>query len=369
MDRSSSWRGRLATGLLFLASLTLACGLGEALLTLAGVEPTHRLRVEVPRQAPWWHCEDGRGCRYRREQVDDPRRYNEAGFRDADPFRPPEKDEGRYRIFLLGDSFAFGASAYGRGESFAEILESTLPALLWNTGIPGNGQREELVALRELQPLLEPDLVLLAFYMNDFDDNLYPPGKHYVFSDGQWILRYRRLASGETRELTPAQAYRRAFRVAESPREMLGTTRVGTLFLRAIDRLRASLRPAATAPESSATHRLPGRDATRRLLDQLRDEAVAGGSEFLMLVIPSRADLESPSPRYSTALELCRELTLRCLTVRDLLRREDYDRDHPLNSHWNTVGHGKVGRALTRAVRELRSATTRTTEPPGAAER
>lgn len=367
MDDSSSRSGRFATGLLFAGSLVVAGLLGEALLALAGVEPARRLRVEVPPEVPWWRCDEGRGCRYVRQHVEDPPRYNAAGFRDADPFRSPTDGDERYRILLLGDSFAYGASAYGPGESFAEIVENELPALLWNAGIPGNGQREELAALRRLQPLLDPDLVLLAFYVNDFEDNLYPPGKHYVFSDGHWILRYRRLASGEMRRLSPEEAYRRAFPQAGTPSEMVATSRVGTLVLRAISRFRSSLRSqesggATSASTGSSAPEIPGRAVTGELLERIREETITGGSELLVLVIPSRADVAEPGPRYSAALELCGELALRCLTVRDLLRLEDYDRDHPLDSHWNATGHAKVGNALTEAIRELRSGCRTTGE-------
>ena len=100
---------------------------------------------------------------------------NSQGRRDREV--PTKKPAGTYRIAILGDSVAFGARVEAKHD-FASQIEWTLNARdksrcyeVLNFGVPGYGTWQELSALKEKALAYDPDLVILAFVMNDLFDN------------------------------------------------------------------------------------------------------------------------------------------------------------------------------------------------------
>jgi len=106
-------------------------------------------------------------------------RTNALGLREREI---PPKRNGEKRILVLGDSFAFGSGVEPE-QTFERLLERRVTAaspketvLVLNAGVEGYGTTEALRLLESLGRGLEPDLVLLGFYLgNDFSDNR-PPG-------------------------------------------------------------------------------------------------------------------------------------------------------------------------------------------------
>jgi lysophospholipase L1-like esterase len=103
-------------------------------------------------------------------------RVDMLGLRDSREFGP--KAPGTRRILLLGDSFAMG---YGVDESqtFARLVEDRLNVAagraeftVLNSGVPGYDTRQEIDFLRDRGFAMEPDAVVLAFFIgNDVVDN------------------------------------------------------------------------------------------------------------------------------------------------------------------------------------------------------
>jgi len=93
---------------------------------------------------------------------------NAAGYRDREW---AQNRSGIPRVLVVGDSYAFGW-AVAAEEAFPRQLESILTERgrlteVLNGSVPGYGTVEELEVVRELVPLLSPDLVVLAYVMND----------------------------------------------------------------------------------------------------------------------------------------------------------------------------------------------------------
>ncbi|MEZ6184786.1 MAG: SGNH/GDSL hydrolase family protein [Planctomycetota bacterium] len=89
---------------------------------------------------------------------------------------PPPADA--LEVLVVGDSMAFGKGVQD-DETFPYALEAHLaealgrPVRVYNAGVSSYGQIEELATLEELVPVLEPDVVLLAFTVaNDVTDDL-----------------------------------------------------------------------------------------------------------------------------------------------------------------------------------------------------
>lgn len=98
---------------------------------------------------------------------------NADGFRD-DAFDRPRAD-GERRVLVIGDSFAFGFGIDDRSRTFPAALEAELsvtqPTDVFNAGVPGADCRRELDVLGATIDRVDPDLVLIAWYVNDAESN------------------------------------------------------------------------------------------------------------------------------------------------------------------------------------------------------
>jgi hypothetical protein len=100
---------------------------------------------------------------------------NSRGFRNTRDF-PYDKPAGTLRVLSLGDSHTLGYEVR-QEQTFSAVLERALTrpgraAEVINTGNSGFGNAEELVLLENEGVKYHPDVVVLAFFANDFDDNL-----------------------------------------------------------------------------------------------------------------------------------------------------------------------------------------------------
>lgn len=100
---------------------------------------------------------------------------NSKGFRNTKEFAY-EKPAGTMRVLSLGDSHTQGYEVR-QDFTFSAILERYLTAHkisaeVINTGVSGFGNAEQLVLLENEGYKYHPDVVVLAFYANDFEDNI-----------------------------------------------------------------------------------------------------------------------------------------------------------------------------------------------------
>lgn len=97
---------------------------------------------------------------------------NNLGLRGPDVVE--EKPAGTRRILILGDSFTFGVGVREE-DTFARRLESDLNRdapqgeriEVINAGVQGYNTRDEVVYLEREWLRLDPDLVIIVFYLND----------------------------------------------------------------------------------------------------------------------------------------------------------------------------------------------------------
>lgn len=124
-------------------------------------------------------------------------KINSNGFRDTVDYTY-EKTDGVYRILVLGDSMAAGFEV-AQSETFCEKLKDSLRrrnvhAEVLNTGVSGFGTAEELVFLENEGLKYDPDMVVVAFYLNDYLDNL--RSSLYRLKDGEIIPNSKVYAPG-----------------------------------------------------------------------------------------------------------------------------------------------------------------------------
>jgi lysophospholipase L1-like esterase len=100
---------------------------------------------------------------------------NSRGFRDTHDYSY-EKPAGLVRILALGDSHTQGYEVR-QDHTYSELLERWLRhrginAEVLNTGISGLGTAEELAIFENEGFKYRPDIVVLGFFANDYEDNL-----------------------------------------------------------------------------------------------------------------------------------------------------------------------------------------------------
>ncbi len=96
---------------------------------------------------------------------------NSKGLRGQREFTY-EKEAGKQRIIILGDSFTFGDEV-SDDETYASRLQQMLPRTeVINMGIHGYGHDQMLILLREEGVKYEPDIVILGFLPMDMARNL-----------------------------------------------------------------------------------------------------------------------------------------------------------------------------------------------------
>jgi lysophospholipase L1-like esterase len=100
---------------------------------------------------------------------------NAQGFRDTRDWSY-ERVPGMGRVLVLGDSHTQGFECR-QERTFSAVLERKLravgqPAEVLNCGISGFGTAEQLAFLENEGLKYHPDAVVLAWYANDFDDNV-----------------------------------------------------------------------------------------------------------------------------------------------------------------------------------------------------
>ena len=359
--RLAGLRGKAFAAAAIITLLTLL--VLEIVLTLWGM-PTYyptALPTESIVVSPWWTCDEA-GCHYVYDAVELACEsgelrgrvcaVNRQGYSDSEDFVVTEDFDDKTRILLLGDSFTYGMSA-DIGMSYADMLNYELASsIIWNMGIPGTGTNQALASFNVYGPLLSPQLTILGFVNNDFDDNLMPIDSwlNAVNSDGQAVILRKYLIDNWENvaeiDLKDLQYYREFWRFPPSNEldRQLGMTRLGTLLLRLVDALEAT-----RTQDVRYDRRF---EVTRQYLMELRDTIAAGGSEFLVLLIPRSDDIGNPTVWYQMALQLMQSLEIAFVNPIDLF---DPVADYapPPDGHWNNSGHQKDWRAPQRLRRRV----------------
>lgn len=102
---------------------------------------------------------------------------------------PVEKPPGKKRIAILGDSYV-AALQVDVEQNFSSQLEGKLKDTeVLNFGVGGQGTVEELLRYEAYVKKYQPDLVVLVFYPNDFENNqYYVPIKEKITAEGPILV-------------------------------------------------------------------------------------------------------------------------------------------------------------------------------------
>ena len=130
-----------------------ALGWGERPSLIADDDLGWRLRPGVTTQLRW-------------QSYDYEVTANQFGF--PGPAEAPGPSD--LRILTLGDAFT-SAEGVDTAQAWPRLLEERLgEATVWNGAITGFGPPQYLGAAQELAPLLDPEVVVVGFFVNEFED-------------------------------------------------------------------------------------------------------------------------------------------------------------------------------------------------------
>lgn len=132
------------------------------------------------------------------------------GLRARPTSSPTPPSNPARRILVLGDSYTFGWALDQSLEPFPAVLERLLndragaaSTLVVNAGIPGYGTVQEERLLERMLEADAPDMVVLAYVMNDAEPQLTVPPSPRALNRDAWLWLPGRIAEGLNR-LAPA---------------------------------------------------------------------------------------------------------------------------------------------------------------------
>lgn len=211
---------------------------------------------------------------------------NSVGIRGTREYAAGRRP-GIRRILLLGDSFTYGVGVDDE-QTFAARLERILDSTdatteVINAGVGGTGTDYALNFFLKAGRPLQPDLVALFFYWNDFGDN----AKHsFVLVDG--------IPVGTAHNPVEAKSFTGSI---PGYGWLVARSHLANLLKQAAIRWSLGKRE-SDAVEVPPAERMPVRpdqnekDETAGLIRTLRREVERTGTQFLLFYIPTEGEVE-----------------------------------------------------------------------------
>jgi hypothetical protein len=273
----------------------LALGLGEALLRIA--RPERLATIEYP---CFYEPDPELGFRYRPNasgrvaghfEIENVAVTNSLGFYDDEPLAAGAASP---RILAVGDSFT-AAMNVPRSAVWTAVLERRLRASGWpqadvvNLGIDGTGTDVHAALIERELPRFRPDVVVLAFFGNDFADVL--NGRFARECHRGFVLSYQSEAQrGELRARVDAHLAHGLHRFSYAHVYLV---RLATLALegpRSLHHIQF-VQPSAAELGVDAASRRQREPALERALAALERSARDCGCRFVVAPVPAKAGL------------------------------------------------------------------------------
>lgn len=251
---------------------------------------------------------------------------NRLGYRDVD--HPTAKPAGVFRIVVLGDSIAAGFGVAKLQDVFPFRVQKALQAAEWNVevlsfAVSGYDTRQEVETLRTKALAFQPDLVLLAYSLND-----------------------RERADGDILATLQAAAEQRSASWSANP----------VLMKSALYRL---LHYRLQKPKALASGSIPSEDTVAESFGELAALSRQHGFRVLVAVFPRFGQHLNRFPRQHDFVRGLAEANgFELLDLRATFRRcRAAAPDTPIATdtwHPSAYGHGCAAEAMAATLREMR---------------
>jgi lysophospholipase L1-like esterase len=354
-ERRSPRRGLRV--LLAVVSLLLSIGTAEIALRLGGYSHTILNPLGGFHQSDPVFGYRGRpnfAAHFRKPEFDVVIAHDDRGFRKHET-RPPA-DAAAPTVHCFGDSFTWGWGV-AQGDVYTDVLARRLPnyrVVNWGLNASGTVQQYAIFRQNVWPNLKADDVVLVAFYQNDFNDNV----------AGHMPTRFEsgRPVTGRVEQL-PGGAIRAAMDVSC----------LANLLVYSWGVVSQRLAQHKSASKMASTDRISRQSDEYRVAQHFLREFQSACAErharFACIYIPGQAELdEAADPdatkhqrdaRFrATFLEITRrsgidmiDLLPEFVAARKLGRCSRLTFEH--DAHWNTAGHRCVADALEKKIEAL----------------
>jgi len=283
---------------------------------------------------------------------------NAQGFRNNRDFSE-DKPAGVLRVVALGDSHTQGFEVR-QDQTFSAVIERELksagiPAEVYNMGISGYSTAEALVLLREQAIRYKPDVVVLGFFANDFEDNI---------KAGLFALRDHELVVEKHSHIPGVRILDMHNRIA-ALRWLSENSYLYSFFLNSVwtvakdmllSKAEAQLQTEyAISTEEVTDYKLA---LTERLLEEIHETCRRNGARFIVIDIPrilkSGAVVSSVPPEFRDAMARVTDAFVDSSEIG--LGRDDDTLFHVPHGHRHIspLSHQRLGAAVARLIREMR---------------
>ena len=286
---------------------------------------------------------------------------NSLGWRGSREYREAKQTD--YRVLFLGDSFTYGTGV-NDDQTFAARVEKDLRAgqvavEVMNAGAPGKGTDYELKCFQTVGRKFHPDLTVLGFFCNDFQDNA--RGEYYnIGSRGELQVKPLNCNRGAVKTLLdhlPAYSWLISWSQAANLVKQAG--------VEALIRGARQSGPDATNGlvvsydrGASGFANAANKPLTRIYVEQLNAAVKRAGGELMMCYIPiSQEVLEyrrtrtiSPDERAIQHIAADNGIMLWSLTPLLAHSGQPIERLYYKEGHWTAAAHALAAQSLSRLI-------------------
>ena len=263
-----------------------------------------------------------------------------------------QRENGKFRILVLGDSFADGQM--NEAELFSACLERSNPHFeVINAGVAGYGTLQEYLYLVSEGIKYQPDLVLLMFYDNDLYDN----GLSYFVPFGP--RPYATLLDHELRIITkpdPAKFLRFTipvpFRLTLHRRSYLYYFLNIQIYHRIFwNRLKDLHYVDLNEVEGAGKFEL-----FYEIAKQIHQYLATRNVRLMLVLIPTRDEISlGKSHSHRLIREFCSLQQIPCLSLLDRFKQEGRPGLYfPLDIHWTPAGHRVAAEEIALHIHRLK---------------
>lgn len=311
----------------------------------------------------------GKAChtgRFRQEDFDVEMIHDCLGFRRHEH---PGPDAPARDVYVLGDSFTWGFGV-GQGRVYTDLMNQQLTRFkMHNFGLCASGTVQQYALFnKHVRPNLEPrDVVFVAFYVNDYEDN--------VGRSGLATYLHAEIRGDEIREVPPSRLWlgriKKTLNESSHVVNLMSST-WGVFLKQARDRKRearekdiSSAPPVDNPGGGNETHDVlnerPEMIVTVHYLQKFRDACGEAQARLVVVYIPDACEygehacssLGPQAEMRQTLLSRLEELGIETLdmtpAIRDAKDRDGGERlTFPHDHHWNEAGHRLAADVLSR---------------------
>jgi peptidoglycan/LPS O-acetylase OafA/YrhL len=248
---------------------------------------------------------------------------------------------GQLRILTLGDAFT-SAEGVDTADAWPRLLDTELggEAVVWNGAVSGYGPQQYAAVAEQLVPQLQPDVIVVGFFVNDFSD---------AASNLEGVQEGIGFSRADPTGLVPSLQWANLskylrYHVTEPLLAKVGIPNRTGYGLGQFDQFE----PGNLGPDR------PGYDETRQALSEIRQ--VAPEARLVMMLVPASiqvcgpgdleyfpanvdlADFDLEQPQ-RLAESIAGSVGMEVLDLREPLRAAPQCPYQPANMHWLEAGH------------------------------